>query len=175
MPSGFKTLWQVAWTTSLGVEALRKKVARLRPSKKTKGKEQGWKRIDDFWFLGSSHWDLYICSDSCVLDSQNHFNEFPLSLKPVGGGLLSTVIQTSFQILCFSTIVSETLYSLMRIQFTSILGKSALSVSDCSEEPYWFLSHTKHLHCLCQANPVISSIINQEVLPQKDVTQDPGL
>ena len=78
--------------------------------------------------------------------------------------------------------MSEILYSLMRIgfashqiQFTSILGKSALSVSDCSEEPYWFLNHTKHLHCLCQANPVISSIINREVLPQEDVTQDPEL
>ena len=31
------------------------------------------------------------------------------------------------------------------------------------------------LHCLCQANPVISSIINREVLPQEDITQDPGL
>jgi len=34
MPSGYKTLGQVAWTPSLGVEALRKKVVRLRPSKK---------------------------------------------------------------------------------------------------------------------------------------------
>ena len=79
----------------------------------------------------------------------------------------------------FSTFMSETLFSLMRIgfaayqiQFTTILGKSALSVS---EQPYWFLSHNKHLHCLCQANPVTSSIINQEVLPQEDVTHDPGL
>ena len=40
--------------------------------------------------------------------------------------------------ICFSTIMSETLYSLIRIgfaahqiQFTSILGKSALTVSEC--------------------------------------------
>ena len=37
---GFKTLGQVAWTPSLGVEALRKKVVRIRPSKKREGKEQ---------------------------------------------------------------------------------------------------------------------------------------
>ena len=96
MPSGYKTLGQVAWTPSLGVEALRKKVARLRPSKKCEAKEREWERIDDFWFLGSSHWDLCICSDSCVLDSQNHFNESPFSLKPVGVGLLSILIQTWF-------------------------------------------------------------------------------
>jgi len=41
MPSRFETLGQVAWTLSLGVEALRKKVARLRPSRKREGKEQG--------------------------------------------------------------------------------------------------------------------------------------
>ena len=40
-------------------------------------------RTDDFWFLGSRHWDLCICSDICVLDSQNHFNESPHSLRPV--------------------------------------------------------------------------------------------
>ena len=40
MPLGFKTLGQVAWTPSLGVEALRKKVVRIRPSKKREGKEQ---------------------------------------------------------------------------------------------------------------------------------------
>jgi len=39
MPSGFKILGQVAQIPSLGVEALKKKVDRLRPSKKSKGKE----------------------------------------------------------------------------------------------------------------------------------------
>ena len=34
--------------------------------------------------------------DSFVLDSQNHFNEYPFSLKPVGVGLLSILIQTRF-------------------------------------------------------------------------------
>jgi len=34
MASGYKTLEQVAWTPALGVEALMKKVVRLRPSKK---------------------------------------------------------------------------------------------------------------------------------------------
>ena len=87
LPSGYKTLGQVAWTPSLGVEALRTKVVRLRPSKKREGKERRWERIDDFWFLVSSHWDLYICSDSSVLDSQSHFNESPLSLKSAGRGL----------------------------------------------------------------------------------------
>ena len=38
--------------------------------------------------------DLCICSDSCVLDSKNLFNESPISLKPVGVGLLSIFIQT---------------------------------------------------------------------------------
>ena len=85
--------------------------------------------------------------------------------------------------ICFSTIKSETLYSLLRtgcadhqIQFTSIIGKSALVwVSVCLERPYWFLNHSKHLHCPCQANPVISSIKDWEIHPQEDVTQDPGL
>ena len=97
MPSGYKTLWQVAWIPSLGVEALMKKVLRLWPSKKRGWNSEGVKqRTNDFWFFGSSHWDLCICSESCVLDSQNHFNEPHLFLKPVGGGLLSTVIQTLF-------------------------------------------------------------------------------
>jgi len=39
MPSGYKTLGQVTWTPSVGVEALRKKVVRLRPSEKKEGKE----------------------------------------------------------------------------------------------------------------------------------------
>ena len=48
-------------------------------------------------------------------------------------------------------------------------------VSVCSEQPYWYLNHSKHLHCLCQANPVISSIIHGEIQPQEDGTQDPVL
>ena len=99
-------------------------------------------------FLGPVTEIFVFCSDSSVLDSQNHFNESPFSLKPVGVGLLSILIQTWFQILhcqtqteatiCFSSIKSETLYSLLRIgcadhqtQFTSILGRSAQSVSEC--------------------------------------------
>ena len=58
---GYKTLGQVAWTPSLGVEALRKKVVRLRPQRRGKGKSKGGKeRTDDFWFLGSSHRSLYL-------------------------------------------------------------------------------------------------------------------
>ena len=41
MPSGYKTLGQVAWTHSLGVDASRKKDFRLRPSEKREGKEPG--------------------------------------------------------------------------------------------------------------------------------------
>ena len=95
----YKALGQIAWTSSLCVEALSKKIFRLRPSKKREGKEPGWERIDDFWFLGSSHWDLCICSYSCILDSQNHFNESPFSLKQVTVGLLAILIQTGFSIL----------------------------------------------------------------------------
>ena len=80
IPSGYKTLGQVAWTTTLGVEALRKKVVRLRPSKKSEGEK---KKYDDLWFLGPSHGDLYIYSQSFVLDSQKNFNESPHSSKSV--------------------------------------------------------------------------------------------
>ena len=108
MPSGFKTLGQVARIPSLGVEALKKKVDRLRPSKKSKGKEWGWEWIDDFWFLGSIHWDLCICSDSCVLDSQNHFNESPFSLKLARVGFLSILIQTGFSIITIIVYLPDT-------------------------------------------------------------------
>ena len=47
--------------------------------------------------------------------------------------------------------------------------------SVCLEWPDWFLNQSKHLHCLSQANSVISSIINREIQPQEGVTQDPGL
>ena len=40
MPSGYKTLGEIAWTPLLGVEALRKKVVRLRPSKKREWKSE---------------------------------------------------------------------------------------------------------------------------------------
>ena len=50
MPWGYKILRQVAWTTSLCVEALRKKVVRLRSSKKREGKERGWER-ENWWLL----------------------------------------------------------------------------------------------------------------------------
>ena len=50
MPWGYKTLGEVAWTPTLGVEALRKKVVRLRSSKKREGKEQGWER-ENWWLL----------------------------------------------------------------------------------------------------------------------------
>jgi len=40
MASGYKTLEQVAWTPALGVEALMKKVVRLRPSKKRELKSE---------------------------------------------------------------------------------------------------------------------------------------
>ena len=76
--------------------------------------------------------------------------------------------------------MSETFYSLLRtgcadhqIQLISILGRSALSVNECVLGVA--LLPLLRLHCLCQANPVISSIKNREILPQEDVTQDPGL
>ena len=139
---------------SLGVEALRKKVVRLGPSKKREGKDWGWKR-ENWWLLVSWFQSLrfFICSDSCVLDSQNHFNESPLFVNPVGvvsSQLWFRLCFRSFLLivhlpdsnigihLFHSTIKSETLYSLLRIsfadhqiQFTSILGRSALSVSEC--------------------------------------------
>ena len=79
--------------------------------------------------------------------------------------------------------MSETLHSLLRIgcaghqiQFISILGRSALSVSDCVLGVALLIPESlQALHCLCQANPVISSIKYWEILPQEDVTQDPGL
>ena len=48
-------------------------------------------------------------------------------------------------------------------------------MSVCSEWPYWFLSHTKHLHCLCQANSIIPLIKDRVIQPQEDITQDPVL
>ena len=95
--------------------------------------------------------------------------------------LYSSQTQTEAPV-CFSALMIETLYYLMRIgcadheiQFTSILGKSTLSVSDCSKRPYWFLNHSKHLYCLCQANPVIFSTKDWERQHQEDIIQDPGL
>ena len=67
--------------------------------------------------------------------------------------------------------VQTTKYSLP----ASWSGVPKVWVSVSSERPYWFLNHSKHLHCLCQANTVISSIKDWEIEPQEDVTQDPGL
>ena len=64
-------------------------------------KEEWRERVrvrENWWLLISwvqSLRSLYF-SDSCVLDSQNHFNESPFSLKPVGVGLLSILVQTWF-------------------------------------------------------------------------------
>ena len=85
--------------------------------------------------------------------------------------------------ICFRTIKSETFSSLLRIgfaehqmQFTSILGRSVLSVSQCVLGAAWLIPEpVQDLHCLCQANPVISSIKNWEIQPQEDFTKDPGL
>ena len=81
-----------------------------------------------------------------------------------------------------STIMSETLYSLLRIvcrppnTVHQHPGRSTqVWFSVCLEQPYWFLNHSKHLYCLCQANPVISFIKDWEIQPQEDITQDPGL
>ena len=101
IPSGYKTLGQIAWTTTLGVEALRKKVVRLRPSKKSEGEK---KKYDDLWFLGPSHGDLYIFSQSFVLDSQKNFNESPHSSKPVAVAsplLWFRLCSRSFQIIVY--------------------------------------------------------------------------
>ena len=64
----------------------------------------------------------------------NCFSDFVLDPSQ---SLYTSQTQTETPI-CFSTIMSETLYSLIRIgfaahqiQFTSILGKSALTVSEC--------------------------------------------
>ena len=148
MPLGLKTLGQVAWTPSLGVEALKKKVGRLRPSKKSEGKEWGWERLDDFWFLGSSHWDIcillwFFCPGfpesfqwvSLFLEASwsrasLHFDS-DLVLDP-------SLPDTNRGNIYFSTIKSEILYSLLRIgctdhqiQITSILGWNVQSVSEC--------------------------------------------
>ena len=50
MPWVYKTLGQVAWTPTLGVEALGRKVVRLRLPKKREGEDQGWER-ENGWLL----------------------------------------------------------------------------------------------------------------------------
>ena len=81
-----------------------------------------------------------------------------------------------------STIMSETLDSLLRIvcrppnTVHQHPGRSTqVWFSVCLKQPYWFLNYSKHLYCLCQASPVISSIKDWEIQPQEDITQDPGL
>ena len=169
----YKALGQIAWTSSLCVEALSKKIFRLRPSKKREGKEPGWERIDDFWFLGSSHWDLCICSDfvSWIPRIISMSLPFPWSQLDVGSSQLwFRICSKSFPIIIHlpdsnrDTNLFQQHYEWNPLFFNENRvcnlpntvhqhrGKSALSVSDFLEEPYWFLSHTKDLHCLCQAN-----------------------
>ena len=153
MTSGYKTLGQVAWTPSLGVEALRKTVVRLKPSKKREWKSEVWNRglmTSDFlcpvteifvFALSLVSWIPQIISESLP---------FPWSQLEVGSSQLwfrlaldpsrsfdTSQTQTEAPVY-FSTITSETLYFLLRIgcedhqiQFTSILGRSAPSVSEC--------------------------------------------
>ena len=79
--------------------------------------------------------------------------------------------------------MSETFYSLLRIrcadhqiQFISTLGRIALSVNECVLGVALLIPESlQALHCLCQANPVISLIKDREIQPQEDVTQGPGL
>ena len=120
-------------------------------------------------FLEASwRWASLNCDSDLVLDPSRSLHTFQTQTEaPV----------------YFSTLMIETLYYLMRIgyadheiEFTSILGKSTLSVSDClAKQLYWFLNHSKHLYRLCQANPVISSIKHWERQPQEDIIQDSGL
>ena len=150
MPSGYKTLGQVAWTLSLGVEALRKKVVRLRPSKKREGKGQGRKR-ENWWLLIS-----WIQSQRSLYLLWFLYPGFPESFQWVSLFLEASwfraplnfnsdlvldnfwslyTSQTQRPTICFSTIMSETLYSLLtigcadqQIHFTSILGRCILNV-----------------------------------------------
>ena len=54
-------------------------------------------------------------------------------------------------------------------------GVPKMWVSVCQKQPYWFLNHSKHLHCLCQANSIIPLIKDRVIQPQEDITQDPDL
>ena len=109
---------------------------------------------ENWWLLivGSTHWDLCICWFLCpgFPESFQWVSVFleaswsRASLNFDSGlvldhfwSLYTSQTQTEATI-CFSTIKSETLYSLLRIvctkhqiQFTSILGRSAQSVSMC--------------------------------------------
>ena len=151
MPSGCKTLGWVAWTPSLSVDALRKKVFRLRPSEKRGGKERRCE-IENWWLLIScvqSLRSLYLLWVLCPgfpesFQWVSHFLEANWKWAPLNCDsdlvldpsqtLYTSQTQTEAPV-CFSTITSKTLYSLLRIgcadhqiQFTSILGRSTLSV-----------------------------------------------
>ena len=126
MPSGFKTLGQVAWTSSLGVEGLRKKVVRLRPSKKWEGKDRGWER-ENWWLLISwvqSLRSLYLLWVLCPgfpesFQRVSPFLEVSWGWAPLNcdsdidldpsRSLNTSKTQTEAPV-CFSTITSETLY-----------------------------------------------------------------
>ena len=148
MPWGYKILRQVAWTTSLCVEALRKKVVRLRSSKKREGKERGWER-ENWWLLISRVQSLrfsYLLWFLCPGFPES-FQWVSLSLEaswswaPLNFDsdlVLDPSLPNREAPICFSTITCETLHSLLRIgcadhqiQFISILVRSALSVSEC--------------------------------------------
>ena len=128
MPSGYKTLGQVAWTPSVGVEALRKKVVRLRPSEKKEGKEWGCE-IENWWLLISwiqSHRPLHLLwvlcpgfpesfqwvspfiEPSCRWVPLNCHSDFVLYPSQ---SLYTSQTQTEAPV-CFSTIMSETLFIL---------------------------------------------------------------
>ena len=151
MTSGYKSLGQVAWTPSLSVEVLRKKVVRLRPLKKWKGKDRGWER-ENWWLLISwvqSLRSLYLLWVLCPGFPESFqwvapfleasWRRAPLNcdsdfvLDP-SRSLYTSQTQTEAPV-CFSTIMSETLYSLLtigcadqQIHFTSILGRCILNV-----------------------------------------------
>ena len=128
-----------------------KKVVRLRPSKKWEGKDLGWER-ENWWLLiswvqslrslyllwvlrpgfpGSFQW-VSLFLEASWFRAPLNFNS-DLVLDNFWSLYTS---QTQRPTICFSTIMSETLYSLLRIactkyqiQFTSILGSGAQSVS----------------------------------------------
>ena len=128
MPSACKTLGQVAWTPSVGVESLRKKVVRLRPSEKKEGKEWGCE-IENWWLLISwiqSHRPLHLLwvlcpgfpesfqwvspfiEPSCRWVPLNCHSDFVLYPSQ---SLYTSQTQTEAPV-CFSTIMSETLFIL---------------------------------------------------------------
>ena len=128
MPSGYKTLGQVTWTPSVGVEALRKKVVRLRPSEKKEGKEWGCE-IENWWLLISwvqSHRPLHLLWVLCPGFPES-FQWVSLFIEPSWRWVplncdsdfvlypsqpwYTSQTQTEAPV-CFSTIMSESLFIL---------------------------------------------------------------